>query len=52
MDGFVVKSFSQLRYLEIVHLGPKHKFRVNLHSEGFQNVPSTRKHHYWSEGLE
>jgi hypothetical protein len=25
---------SQLRYLEIVHLGPKHKFRIFLHSEG------------------
>jgi hypothetical protein len=30
---------SQLRYLEIVHLGPKHKFRIFLHCEGLQNAP-------------
>jgi hypothetical protein len=52
MDGFVVKSFSQLRYPEIVHLDLKHKFRVNLNSEGLRLVPNTHKHDYWSEGLE
>jgi hypothetical protein len=37
---------SQLRYLEIVHLGPKHKFCIFLHSEGLQNAPKCPNHHF------
>jgi phage pi2 protein 07 len=35
MDAFGAKPFSQHRYTEIVHWGPKHKFCIFLHIEGF-----------------
>jgi hypothetical protein len=38
---------SQVRYLEIVHLGPKHKFRIFLHSEGLQNAPKMSQSSFW-----
>jgi hypothetical protein len=40
MDGFFVKSFSQLWYPEIVHSGPKHKFYINLQ---FRRFPKSSK---------
>jgi hypothetical protein len=36
-----MKQCSQLRYPEIVHSVPKHKFCIFLHSVGFQNSPKT-----------
>jgi hypothetical protein len=30
-DAYGAKPFLQLRYTKIVHLGPKHKFRIFLH---------------------
>jgi hypothetical protein len=41
MDALVKKLCSQLRYPEIVHSGPKHKFCIFLYSVGFQNAPKT-----------
>jgi hypothetical protein len=38
---------SQLRYLEIVHLGPKHKSCILLHSEGLQNAPKMSQSSFW-----
>jgi phage pi2 protein 07 len=35
MDAFGAKPFSQHRYTKIVHWGPKHKFCIFLHTEGF-----------------
>jgi hypothetical protein len=40
MDGFVVKSFSQLQYPEIVHSGPKYKFPSNFQ---FRRIPKSSK---------
>jgi hypothetical protein len=37
----------QLRYRKIVHLGPKHKFRIILHSEGLQNAPKMSQSLFW-----
>jgi hypothetical protein len=34
MDAFGVRQFSQLRYPEILHLGPEQKFGIFLHAEG------------------
>jgi hypothetical protein len=38
---------SQHRYLEIVHLGPKHKFRIFLDSEGLRNAPKMSQSSFW-----
>jgi hypothetical protein len=38
---------SQLRYLKIVHLGPKHKFCIFLHSEGLQSAPKMSQSSFW-----
>jgi hypothetical protein len=40
MDAFSVKPFSQLRYPEILHSGPKHKFCIFSHAEGLQSAPN------------
>jgi hypothetical protein len=37
-DAYGAKPFLQLRYTKIVHLGPKHKFCIFLHAEGFLNA--------------
>ena len=39
MDAFGVKIFSQLRNSKLGHSGPRHKFSIFLHAEGFLNAP-------------
>jgi hypothetical protein len=39
MDAFGLKQFSQLRYPEILRLGPKHMFCIFSRAEGLQSAP-------------
>jgi hypothetical protein len=43
MDAFGAKPFSQLRYPEILHSGPKHIFTSFLQYEGFRTAQKQSK---------
>jgi hypothetical protein len=43
MDAFGVKIVSELRNSKLGHLGPRHKFSIFLHGEGFLNAPKDNK---------
>jgi phage pi2 protein 07 len=47
MDAFGAKPFLQIRYTKIVYLGPKNKYCIFLHVEGFLNAPKHNQTSFW-----
>jgi hypothetical protein len=47
MDASVTKPYSQLRYPNIVQSGPKHEFRIFVHSEGIRNAEKHSQSSFW-----
>ena len=47
MGIYVAKPFLQLRYPELVHSGPKHKFCIFSHAEGLRNAPEHSQTSFW-----